>query len=64
MSAMASQITGVSDYFLDRLLDRRKYQRSASLDFVRGIHQWPVNSQHKGPVTRKPFSFDDVIMQQ
>ena len=29
---------------------------------VRGIHQWPVNSPHKGPVTRKLFPFDDVIM--
>ena len=34
----------------------------ASLAFVRGIHRWPVNSPHKGPVTRKVFSFDDVIM--
>ena len=25
----------------------RKHQSSASLAFVRGIHQWPVNSQHK-----------------
>ena len=23
---------------------------------------WPVNSPHNGPVTRKMFSFDDVIM--
>ena len=30
--------------------------------FVRGIHRWPVNSPHKGPVTRKIFPFDDVIM--
>ena len=28
-------------------------QRPASLAFVRGIHRWPVNSPHKGPVTRK-----------
>ena len=35
---------------------------SASLAFVRGIHRWPVNSPHKGPVTRKKFPFDDVIM--
>ena len=26
------------------------------------IHQWPVNSLYKGPVTRKLFPFDDVIM--
>ena len=29
---------------------------------MRGIHQWPVDSHHKGPVTRKHISFDDVIM--
>ena len=40
----------------------RKHQSSASLAFVRGIHRWPVNSQHKWPVTRKMFPFDDVIM--
>ena len=37
-------------------------QSSAALAFVRGIHWWPVNSPHKGPVTRKMFPFDDVIM--
>ena len=40
----------------------KKHQISASLAFVRGIHRWPVNSPHKGPVTRKMFIFDDVIM--
>ena len=40
--------------------DQRKLQRSASLAFVRGI--WPVNSPHKRPITRKMFTFDDVIM--
>ena len=39
-----------------------EHQSSASLAFVRGIHRWPVNSPHKGPVTRKMFPFDDVIM--
>ena len=29
---------------------------------MRGIHRWLVNSPHKGPVTRKMFPFDDVIM--
>ena len=47
----------------DCLLDcLSKYQSSASLTFVRGIHRWPVNSPHKRPVTRKMFPFDDVIM--
>ena len=35
---------------------------SVSLAYVRAIHRWPVNSPHKGPVTRKMFSFDGVIM--
>ena len=43
--------------------DQRKRKSSASLAFVWGIHQWPVNYQHKKPVTRKMFPFDDVIMQ-
>ena len=40
----------------------RKHESSASLAFVRGIHRWPVNSPHKGPVTRKMSPIDDVIM--
>ena len=43
--------------------DQSKHQSPASLAFVRGIHRWPVNSPHKGPVMRKIFPFDDVIMQ-
>ena len=39
-----------------------KHQISASLVFVGGIHWWPVNSPHKGPVTRKMFPLDDVII--
>ena len=42
--------------------DQRKHQSSASLAYVRGIHRWSVDSPHKGPVTRKSFTFDDVIM--
>ena len=42
--------------------DQRKHQSSGSLAFVRGIHRCPVNSPHKGPVTRKMFPFDAVIM--
>ena len=30
--------------------------------FVRGFHRWPMNSPHKGPVTRKMFPFDGAIM--
>ena len=42
--------------------DQRKHQSSASLAFVWGIHLWPLNSPHKGSVTRKMLTFDDVIM--
>ena len=30
--------------------------------FVRGIHQWLVDSPHKGPVMWKAFPYHDVIM--
>ena len=43
--------------------DQRKHQSSASLAFMWGIYQWPLNSPHKGPVTRKMFPFDDLIME-
>ena len=42
--------------------NQRTHQSSASLAFVRGIHQGPVNSPQKGPVTRKMFLFDGVFM--
>ena len=62
---MASQITSLTIVYLTVYLsaDLRKHQSSAPLAFVRGIHRGPVNSPHKGPVTRKMFPFDDVIMQ-
>ena len=65
MRAMASQIANLKIVYSAVYLgaDQRKYQRSASLAFVRGIHQSPVNSLHKKPVTRKMFPFDDVIME-
>ena len=64
MSAMASQITSLTIIYSTVYsgTDERKHQSSVSLAFVRGIHRWPVNSPHKGPVTRKMFPFDDVIM--
>ena len=64
MATIASQITSLmivySTVYSDA--DQRKHQSSASLAFVRGIHRGPVNSPPKGPVTRKMFPFDDVIM--
>ena len=64
MSAIASQITSLSIVYstVFSVLDQRKHQSSASLAFVWGIHRSPVNSPHKGPVTRKMFSFEDIIM--
>ena len=66
MTTMASQITSLTVVYsiVCSGADQRKYQSSASLAFVRGIHWRPVNSTHKGPVTRKMFPFDDVIMQR
>ena len=66
MSAIASQITGVPIVYLTGYsgANQRKHQSSMPLAFVRGIHRWPVNSPHKGPVTPKMFPFDDVIMLQ
>ena len=64
MGAMASQITNITIVYstVYSAADQRKYQSSASLAFVRGIHRWPVNSPHKWPVTREMFPFDDVIL--
>ena len=64
MSAMTSRITSLHIVYssVHSGADQRKHQSPASLVLVRGIHRWPVNSQHKRPVTRKKFPFDDVIM--
>ena len=66
MGAMASQITSVSIVYsiVCSWAEQRKHQSSASMVFVRGSHRWPVNSPHKGPVKRKIFPFDDVIMEK
>ena len=64
MGVMASQIISLTNVYSTVYsgADQRKHQRSAALAFVLGIHRWPVNSPHKGPVTRKMIPFDDVIM--
>ena len=53
MSVMASQITSLTIVYSTVYsgADQRKHQSFASLAFVQGIHRWPVNSLHKGPVT-------------
>ena len=53
MRAMTSQITGLTIVY--STFNSGTVQSSASLAFVWGIHRWPMNSPHKGPVTRKCF---------
>ena len=55
------------DCLFNRLFKRgsKKYYTPASLAFVIWIHRWPgwpVESPHKGPVTRTMFPFDAVFM--
>ena len=66
MSTMASQITSLTIVYSTVYsgVDQSKDQSSVSLAFVWGIHQWPVNSPHKSPVTRKMFPFNDVIIKK
>ena len=66
MSAIASQITGVSVDCLTfvKTQIKEKKQSFSSLSFVSGVHRSPVDSTHKGPVKRKMFPFDDVIMRR
>ena len=63
MSAIASQITGVSIAYSTVCLSADKnHQSSASLAFVRKINRSTVNTPHNGPIMGKLFPFDDVIM--
>ena len=64
MGTIATQITGFSIVYSTVCsgADQRKHQSPESLALVGRIHRWPVNSPHNGPVTRKMFPFDDVIM--
>ena len=64
MSTMTSQITSISTVCSVICSGKlqRKHQSSASLAFLRGINQWLVDSPNGGPVTRKMFPLDDVIM--
>ena len=64
MSAIASQIISFTIVYSTAYsdADHRKHQSAASLAFVREIYRWPVHSQHKWPITRKMFPFDDDIM--
>ena len=64
MIAIASQITSLTIVYSSVYsgADQRKHQSSASVALVGGIHWWLVNSPHKGPVTRKRFPIDHVII--
>ena len=64
-SAIASQINSLTIVYptICSDADQRKHQSSAS-QAVRGIHQGPMNSPHKWPVTGKMFPFDDVIIER
>ena len=57
MSAMASQITA-SRLFIQPFIQAQMKEKIK----LRVTGRSPVNSPHKGPVTRKMFPFDDVIM--
>ena len=62
MSAMASQITGVSIVYVTVCSGAdKKNQSSTSLAFVRGIHRLPLNSPHKGPVTLEMFRLAENV---
>ena len=52
------------DYLLNPLLGEiiEDIKAPRHWPFVRGTYPWPMDSAHKGPVARKMFPFDDVIM--
>ena len=52
------------DCSVNRLFRRRskKISKLRVTGLCEGIHRSPVDSPHKGPVTRKMFPFDGVIM--
>ena len=62
MSTLMSEITSLTIVYSSVYSDADK--KKASKLRVTGLCEgkWPVNSLHKGPVTRKMFPFDDVIM--
>ena len=59
MSAMASQITSLAIVY-SAVYSRRRSNKTSKL-CVTG-HRWPVNSPHKGPITRNMLPFDGVTM--
>ena len=51
--------------YLPNRLFRRRSKKTSKLRVTglcgQGIHWWPMNSLHKGPVTRKTFPFNDIM---
>ena len=64
MRAMAHQITCVSIVCSTVCsgADQRKTSKHRVIGLCEGNHWSPVDSTHKGPVTRKMFLFGDIIM--
>ena len=64
MTVMASRITGQSSVCLTVCSDwqQRNINGTRYCSFVRGIHRLPVDSLHKGTVTRQMLPFGDVII--
>ena len=56
MTAMASRL--LNEPFVQAQMN----ENIKFLAFSRGIHRSPVNSLHKGSVTRKMSPFDNLIM--
>ena len=64
MSPVATQIFGVSIVYLTIGSGAdKKTPKLHVTGLCWGIHRWTVNSSHKGPVTRKMFPFDGVILE-
>ena len=64
MSAIASQITSLTIVY-SIVYSRCRPKKTSKLrvtGLCAGNSPGPVNSPHKGPVTRKKFPFDDAIM--
>ena len=61
MSAMESQITSLTIVH-PTVYSRRRSKNTSKLRVTGLCDWWPVNTPHKGPVTRKMFPFDDVIV--
>ena len=64
MSTMASQITSITIVY-STVYSRRRSKKTSKLrvtGLCAGNSPGPVNSPYKGPVTRKMFPCDDVIM--